>query len=514
MIEQRWQRNLLVFTLPAIVLLFYATASLHFSYTPDDAYIYLQFAKNLVGGNGISFNAGEPVYGITSPLWLFIVSLGGRMGVDLYVAAKAIDLVLASLALIVFYFLAYEVIRDIGVALCATVAFSVNAWFLRWAGSGMETSLSVLLVLATILFCLRNEYFPAIVFSALLTLVRPEAALISGLILLDVYINSTSRARALKMILSLAIVYTVLVAPWLIYAYLTFGTIVPNTARGKVGWDFTGGEISSTMAAYVRTLVAADGSALLVLMIAGVVLIILLRRLPVDEKGSGRRLYLFRQSLIGIGLILSLSIFYIATSTNVVSRYLLLLTPFVTMYAFLFFFEAISLSRWQRYRYFGVLFLTTIVMLQNQFFYRRYVVPGIQAFEQGMELCLIPIGKWLSQNTPRESTVVTADIGAIGFYSDRRVCDAAGLASPALLPMIHPGQLPEDVIERKLFRACCSPDYLVHRSPIPEKLKGDPELVPLFTRPFAQTSLAETRTMFYTLYKVGRPAAADSTRGL
>jgi len=245
---------------------------------------------------------------------------------------------------------------------------------------------------------------------------------------------------------------------------------------------------------------------LLILLVAGVVLIIRLRRIQEDEEGGGRRLYLFRQSLIGIGLILSLSIFYIATGTNVVSRYMLLLTPLVTMYAFLFFFEAISLSRWQRYRYIGVLFLTTLVMFQNQFFYRRYVVPGVEAFEQGMELCLIPIGKWLKQNSPRESTVVTADIGAIGFYSDRRVCDAAGLTLP--------GQLPEDVIERKLFRSCCSPDYLVHRSIIPEKLKGDPELTPLFTRPFAQTSLAETRTMFYTLYKVGRPGAADSTRGL
>src|SRR6266700_2484630 len=77
-------------------------------------------------------------------------------------------LIVASLSLILLYLLAYEVIRDIGVALCATVTFSVNAWLLRWAGSGMETSLAVLLVLAVFLFCLRNEYFLSIVFAALL----------------------------------------------------------------------------------------------------------------------------------------------------------------------------------------------------------------------------------------------------------------------------------------------------------------------------------------------------------
>src|ERR1051325_7986227 len=101
---------------------------------------------------------------------MFIIALGGKMGVDFYVAAKAIDLVFASLALMAVYLLAFEIIRDVGVALSATVAFSVNAWFLRWSGSGMETSLSVLLTLATLLFCLRNEYFLSVVFAGLLTL--------------------------------------------------------------------------------------------------------------------------------------------------------------------------------------------------------------------------------------------------------------------------------------------------------------------------------------------------------
>src|SRR5258708_25059562 len=132
---------MLVIALPVIVALFYFSASLHFGYTPDDTYIYLRFAKNLVQGNGISFNPGVPSYGFTSPLWLFIISLGGAMGVDVYMAAKAIDLVFASLALIVFYLLSFELIRDAAVSVCATVAFSVNAWLMRWAGTGMETSL-------------------------------------------------------------------------------------------------------------------------------------------------------------------------------------------------------------------------------------------------------------------------------------------------------------------------------------------------------------------------------------
>src|SRR5258706_2673900 len=81
-IFDRMHRTLLLISLPLIVLLSYGTASLHFPYTPDDTYIYLQFERNATQGNGISFNAGEPTYGVTSPLWMFIIALGGKLGTE------------------------------------------------------------------------------------------------------------------------------------------------------------------------------------------------------------------------------------------------------------------------------------------------------------------------------------------------------------------------------------------------------------------------------------------------
>ena len=106
--------------LPLLVIIFYVTASLHFIYTPDDTYIYLQYARNFINGDGMSFNAGDPSYGFTSPLWLMFVSLGGKMGIDIYIAAKVMDLFLGSISLAVFFMLAYEVIRDVIIAVLAT----------------------------------------------------------------------------------------------------------------------------------------------------------------------------------------------------------------------------------------------------------------------------------------------------------------------------------------------------------------------------------------------------------
>src|SRR5690349_19296399 len=99
--------------LPLVVLGFFLLAASHAGYTPDDTYIYLQYARNLVTGGGMSFNAGHPSYGFTSPLWVLIIAAGGRMGIDYAVAAQGIDLFFAGCAVALFMLVAYEMIREI-----------------------------------------------------------------------------------------------------------------------------------------------------------------------------------------------------------------------------------------------------------------------------------------------------------------------------------------------------------------------------------------------------------------
>jgi predicted Zn-dependent protease len=44
---------------------------------------------------------------------------------------------------------------------------------------------------------------------------------------------------------------------------------------------------------------------------------------------------------------------------------------------------------------------------------------------------------WLHDNLPEAAVVATHDIGAIGFYSGRRVIDIVGLVSPEMIPNLH-----------------------------------------------------------------------------
>ncbi len=509
MILDSWGKRLLAFTLPVVVALFYITASAHFRYTPDDTYIYLQYARNLTNGQGISFNAGEPSYGITSPLWLFIISLGGKLGVDFATAAKGMDLLFASLSLLIFYSVAHEIIRDLAVALSATMAFSVNAWLLRWAGTGMETSFSVFVALLAIRSCLRNEYFMATAMAALLFLVRPESFLLMGLIAADIYHNSFDKRRAVRVAGGMIVLYVAFILPWLIYAFITFGTIVPNTALAKAGLNFSPADAMATVTDIASTIMVSDGAAVLVLLAAGIALLLQLRaRTGADTEPPGERFYVLRQTLIGLGWALLIVLFYVGTQVNVVSRYLLIITPFVVIYAFFYLHRSLALSRFRRYAYLAVFGFTGLMMLQQQFFYRNYVLPGIMVFERGMETCLIPIGRWCGEHTPPDAVIFGQDIGALGYFSQRKVCDGSGLVSRDLLALRRLGYSHERMMEEKLYSKQCAATFVIDRAFAPEALKGQPDLEPLMTRAFVGMGLAETRVSYYTLYKVIQTPAA------
>ncbi len=87
-----------------------------------------------------------------------MLSSAGRLGFDLLDAAKWIDIFLAACSIIAFYILVRTTLGDQLIALVAAIAFSVNIWLVRWAATGMETSLSVFLVLLTSIVLLRRNY--------------------------------------------------------------------------------------------------------------------------------------------------------------------------------------------------------------------------------------------------------------------------------------------------------------------------------------------------------------------
>ena len=54
-----------------------------------------------------------------------------------------------------------------------------------------------------------------------------------------------------------------------------------------------------------------------------------------------------------------------------------------------------------------------------------------------MTMVQVQSARWLRQNTPPSAVVATHDIGAIGYFSGRRLLDMAGLVTPEVIPWLN-----------------------------------------------------------------------------
>lgn len=75
-------------------------------HTVDDAYIYVQYAKNQVEGNGLVFNVGDRVDAMSNYLWVLIMCLGGHLGFDILGWTKTVGVLLGAVQLVVAWWVA------------------------------------------------------------------------------------------------------------------------------------------------------------------------------------------------------------------------------------------------------------------------------------------------------------------------------------------------------------------------------------------------------------------------
>ena len=360
--------------LPLIAAGFYLLAASHAGNIPGGTMVYCRYAQDLIDGAGMAPAAGTPSSGFASPLWILLLAAGGKMGVDLLTAAQGIDLLFAGCAVAVFFLVAFEMIRDITVALFATAAFASNAWFIRWAGSGMETSFALFLALGAVYYTLRNEYLLAMIVAALLALVRPEAFLAAPLILADAWINSNDKHRAGRLITAGVAAYAVVVLPWLVYASMRLGAAVPDAHAPAVAAAAAGPELSLATRAGLAMSFASDGTAIFLLAVMTILLVRTLR-----TKGGELRFVLFRQGFVAAGLIIALPLVLLASGAPLTQRLLLIALPFAGLLAFAHLAHAFVILRGPVSMRWAALCALIAIAVPNLLLWFNAVRPGLAA---------------------------------------------------------------------------------------------------------------------------------------
>jgi hypothetical protein len=197
----------------------------------DDAFIYLRFAANLARGEGWAFNPGEPIAATTSPLFTALLALLHLVAVP----GPAALLTLFAAGLAATALATYSALRADGPVLAAAAALVAITWPPLLRAVGLEVSLLLATAALAALAYERGRPGWAGALAGLCALARPEGlAMLGALVLLDL-LRRGRRTGAL-LLSSLAVVM-----PWLVYAWATFGSVIPHSVRikaiqGSIEW--------------------------------------------------------------------------------------------------------------------------------------------------------------------------------------------------------------------------------------------------------------------------------------
>jgi hypothetical protein len=286
-----------------------------------------------------------------------------------------------------------------------------------------------------------------------------------------------------------------LLGPWLAFAKWHLGSFLPNTAGAKSGGVVADPlHLLAMFAPIVKIVVSTQAAAVIAVL--------------VDLVMSRRRAAVFDPALRFCALwMLALPIAYVVFDIQVLSRYLLLVTPAVCVIGW----RSLEHAARARARRVAVAAAAAAVLV-NVVFYARVVLPPSRAFSADLTGPMADLARFLRDHSPPDAVVAAADIGYLAFYSERRVLDLGGLVEPETGRLREAYDYEEIVARGLYFEVPGYPrvDYFVDRELEPDRFDGATRAGRRFERVYAtevrNLGIRKPGVYHYTLYRV-TPAA-------
>ncbi len=205
--------------------------------TIDDAYITFRYARNLLDGHGLVYNAGEAVLGTTTPLFAFLLSaLGFPIGGS-EAAFPAIALIVSAAADAATAYLLIRMGSRLGstaAGVATALIWAVHPWSVTFAIGGMETSLFVALLSATFYLHLSGQPIMAAGTGGLALMTRPDALIFLAPIFIDrVRVTLRKEENTRKLGWQEAAAFGAPVGLWIVFSTLTYDSPIPQSLFAK-----------------------------------------------------------------------------------------------------------------------------------------------------------------------------------------------------------------------------------------------------------------------------------------
>lgn len=430
------KRNLLLAALACLSLVVRVTIGPHIT---DDAYITFRYARNIVEGAGFVYNPGEHVLGTTTPLYTLVLSLFAFIlspAAIPWIAVALNALSDAISAILVFKLIKQFAESDV-VAWASAISFALAPLSVTAAVWGMETSFYTMLLLLTYHFWMKGATHGAALVSGLTLLTRPDAAILVLLIF-----GSMLIVREKIPFTELGL-FLVLVAPWLIFSWLYFGSPVPNSFIAKAAkWSIAQPETSAwvVFAWYLGALFIGYRPVAGIWHLARIIFNAVFSTIGVASAamvGNWKALLFFSYPLLymAVSLLLEASMF---------PWYVIPLQPFAIMAVVMGLahlarpiFADGKGSRYLPVRsstaFFLLLWMIPLMMALSEYTFIS-VDDGKLSIRGGIigqrEELYRQAALELAPQVTVATRVATSEIGSLGYHSRAHILDAAGLVSP------------------------------------------------------------------------------------
>jgi hypothetical protein len=411
----------------------------------DDAWIHLQFAKNVHDTGVFAYFPGDaPVSGSTSPLYTLLLSIGFFVCNDEFLLSYFFGITFFLLSVYLMFRLCAEIFPDNLILPTAAALLLVLEPRLLWiALSGMETTMFIALLLAFLLFWRNGRSLPLGLCAGALVWTRPEGIILIASLAAAVLFQAIRRKERRdhekntgeNVTIRAVVAFSITALLYVGFNMWLSGTFLPNTASAKIAYYSSG--TSSYWSSVWNFL--TGGHMIILSVFAGIGIAGTVMKWIRRAENP-----MFPSMILWVaGMILAYKLYLPYLYHE--GRYLMPVLPFIILFGV----RGVSVvsgsvpgiaRKLQSARVVPVLQVIVLLTSVTQFALAAWEKKEAFAADcRYINERQVRAALWLRDNTPPDAIVATHDIGALGFYSGRRIVDMVGLISPAMIP--HLGDL-------------------------------------------------------------------------
>jgi hypothetical protein len=442
-------------SLAALLGLIYAGAEWYnlagrLGFPSDAAWARAVFARNVATGNGLCFNPGTPSAGVAGPSWIAALSAVGFFSGEFLPSAKLLGVLSVTLAAFLTWHIALRLLGDWRFAFLGALFVAGSPRLASAALDGTESAWAALVVAAAVYWQgvgwggTARQRAAAVAAVSLAALSRPELALLVLLVLIDRWLTAAVHeggGREIRAALTFSLpelgAALAVLAPYIAYNWRAGGPLwqQPDIAlRAQQQWAWAATAVGQLW---------ADNPLLFCAAIIG---------FPAAIAAAGREHSghpSFLPALLPLTVLLTPGLLWYRAAPGNGDHTAAYLTPVVAVLAVA---GLRQLHRAGRRRLspqqgggrrlgfaagIALVCASAILLggLAHRVTWRQHgfqvkKVSDLQAF----------IGRWAADHLPPDASIASREVGAIGFFSRRRMVDLGGtIAQQGLAYLSRPG---------------------------------------------------------------------------